>query len=303
MQEVSIEAMMEVGAHFGHQTRRWNPKMRPYLFGARSGIHIIDLERTYHLFRKALKLIQDVVASGKDVLFVATKQQALEVIRAEAQRCGMPYIVRRWLGGLLTNFDTISQSVGRLIDLQTRRENNDFEGYKKKELLEIDREIERLEATLGGIKKMKRMPGALFIVDPQREKIAVHEANVLGIPVIALTDSNCDPDPIDYVVPANDDSLRSIAYFTQYVANICLAGLEKRSELAKAEAAKPEEKPLRKGRELKDMKEKGRAFVAKSVAGDVADLEGSDGSYQVNVESEASVTPADADGAQVEDKE
>lgn len=230
--EMNLEEMMEAGAHFGHQTKRWNPKMRPYIYGARSGIHIIDLQKTLPLAQEALEFIAGIVAKGKDLLFVGTKPQARNVIQEQAGRCNMFYVTDRWMGGTLTNYQTIKKSIDRLIDLETRREKKDFEGYKKKELLEVDRTIDKLESSLGGIKKLKGVPGVLFVVDPKQERIAIQEANKLGIPVVALTDSNCDPDPIDYIIPSNDDAISSIEYFSAKVADACLAGLEKRELLA-----------------------------------------------------------------------
>lgn len=235
MIEVSIREMIDSGVHFGHQTHRWNPKMKPFIYGARSGIHILDLSQTQMLAGRAFRAIEDVVSQGLEVLFVGTKDQAQLVIEAEAKKCGMPHVTRRWLGGMLTNFATIRKSVERLLELESRREKNDFAGYTKKERLDIDREIEKLLTVLGGIKHMKSLPGIIFVVDPHQEDIAIHEANTLGIPIVALTDTNCDPDPIEYPIPANDDAVRSIQYFTAKAVLACLSGLEKREALARAE--------------------------------------------------------------------
>lgn len=277
---INIEEMMEVGAHFGHQTRRWNPKMKPYIFGAHSGVHILDLQQTQSLCAKALNAVESIVAQGSSVLFVGTKTQAQEVIAEQAKRAQMPYVNQRWLGGMLTNFQTIRKSVERLIEFTERREKNDFQGYKKKELLEIDREILRLESSFGGIKHMKRLPGAIFLVDPNIEKIAIHEANVLNIPLIALTDSNCDPDPIDYVIPSNDDAQRCIQLFTSKLADACLAGLAKREEIARSDSAKPEasRRPTRKAQVVEGA---GTAYVSKA---DAADEATTDGSFSAVVE-------------------
>jgi small subunit ribosomal protein S2 len=234
MFDIQIEAMMDAGAHFGHQTKRWNPKMRPYIYGSRSGVHIIDLQKTKALAVEALEYLTNAVAHGKDVLFVGTKPQAREVIKSQAIRAQMYYVTDRWMGGTLTNYQTIKKGIDRLIDLETRREKNDFEGYTKKELLDIDRTIIKLEASLGGIKRTKSVPAVLFVVDPKQEHIAILEANKLDIPVIALTDSNCDPDPIDYIIPGNDDAISSVEYFTTRVADACLAGLEKREFVAQS---------------------------------------------------------------------
>lgn len=261
MTEVTLEQMMDAGAHFGHQTRRWNPKMKPYLYGVRSGIHIIDLGQTFHLIKKAHKAVEDIVVQGHQVLFVGTKESAQAPIEEAAQRAGMPYVTRRWLGGMLTNFATIRRSVERLIELETRREKNDFAGYTKKELLGVDREIKRLLVTLGGIKTMRKLPGAVFVVDPMIEKIAVHEAKILGIPVIAILDSNCNPDSIDYLIPANDDSMRSIQLFTSQIAEACLAGVERRQAMALEEGNKREEG--KKRRVSTDLSGHGKAYGAK----------------------------------------
>lgn len=263
MTAISIEEMLDAGAHFGHQTRRWNPKMKPYIYGARSGVHIIDLQQTFSLSQKAFGFLEETVASGADVLFVGTKKQAQGVIEEEAKRCSMPYVTHRWMGGTLTNFETIKRSVDRLIDLETRRANNDFQGYTKKELLGVDREIVKLLATLGGIRNMKSRPGAVFVIDPGCERIAVHEANILEIPVAAMTDSNCDPDPVDYPIPANDDALRSIQLFASRAASACLAGLEKRELRAREEGGKPAEGRRRPARKMQEMEGAGRAFVSR----------------------------------------
>lgn len=265
MIELSIKDMIDAGAHYGHQTKRWNPKMKPYIYGARSGIYILDLQQTHYLAKEAFQAVEKVVASGKDILFVGTKQQAQGIIEEQANRCRMPYVSHRWLGGMLTNYVTIRKSVDRLLDYKKRRENNDFSGLTKKELLGIDREIEKLEKNLGGIQHMNRVPGAIFVVDPGAEKIAVHEANVLGLPVIAVTDSNCDPDPIDYVIPANDDSLRSINAFASCVADAVLAGLEKRQARAKLDeedvAKQPKSKPKRVNEGVEGS---GKAYVSRA---------------------------------------
>ena len=264
MIQISIQEMLDAGAHFGHQTRRWNPKMKPYIYGARSGVHIIDLQQTFSLAQKGLGFLEEVVARGEDVLFVGTKKQAQGVIEEEAKRCSMPYVTHRWMGGTLTNFQTIKKSVDRLIDLETRRANNDFQGYTKKELLGIDREIEKFLSVLGGIRNMKTPPGALFVVDPGQERIAVHEAEILEIPVVAMTDSNCNPDPIDYPLPANDDALRSIQLFTARAADACLAGLEKRELRAREEGAKGAlDARKRTGRKLQEMEGAGKAYVSR----------------------------------------
>lgn len=271
MIEVQIAEMMDTGAHFGHQTKRWNPKMRPYIYGARSGVHIIDLQQTKELAAQALQFITDSVARGLNVLFVGTKQQSREIVRDNAQRAQMFYVNDRWMGGTLTNFNTIKKSIDMLIDLETKRANNDFEGYTKKELLDIDRKIIKLEASLGGIKALKRIPDILFIIDPKQENIAVKEANKLGLPIVAITDTNCDPDPIDHVIPANDDAISSITYFTVKVADACVLGLEKREQNAQNESrseARGERRAPRPRRSVKGEeagKEAGKSYVSKAV--------------------------------------
>lgn len=288
MVDINIEEMMEAGAHFGHQTRRWNPKMKPYIYGTRSGVHILDLDQTQQMTLKAINSILDIVGHGGDVLFVGTKKQAQSVIEEEAKRCSMPYVTRRWLGGMLTNFGTIRKSVERLIELETKREKNDFAGLTKREKLGIDRQIEKLEIALGGIKKMRRLPGAIFAVDPHQEKIAVHEANVLGIPVIAITDSNCNPDPVNYIIPANDDSIRSIKVFVSKIAEACLQGLEKREILARegeGEAKAAKKKISRKAQEVEGT---GRAYVSKV---DVYEAPQETESFSASVEKEEPQSP------------
>lgn len=263
MTGISIQEMLDAGAHFGHQTKKWNPKMQPYIYAARSGVHILDLQQTQTLAEKAFNAIEEIVSRGETVLFVGTKKQAQEVVESEAKRCGMPFITRRWLGGMLTNFSVIRKSVENFIELETRREKNDFSGFTKRELLGVDRKIEKLMHSLGGIKTLKRPPGALFVIDPSMEKIAVHEANVLGIPVIAVTDSNCNPDPVDYVIPANDDALRSLQIFTAKIADACLAGIQKRDLKAREEEGREQTSRKKAGRKAQDVGEAGKAYVTK----------------------------------------
>lgn len=295
--ELQITEMMDAGAHFGHQTKRWNPKMKPYLYGARSGVHIIDLQKTKNLAVEALDFLVRMVGQGKDVLFVGTKQQARAVIRAEAQRAKMFYVTDRWMGGTLTNFQTIKKSIDRLIDLENRREKNDFEGYTKKELLNIDRTIAKLMASLGGIKGMKGQPGVLFVVDPKQERIAVSEANKIGIPVIAITDSNCDPDPIDYPIPGNDDAISSIEYFTRKVADACLLGLAKREENAR----NAPEQNARGGRDVGRRQRtsqpgEARSYVSRTVQGQA--FEGTaEGAYSAKIDATETATPANPEAS------
>ena len=210
MAVISMKQLLEAGVHFGHQTRRWNPKMAPYIFTERNGIYIIDLQKTVKKIDEAYDFMKEVGATGKPVLFVGTKKQAQAAIEDEAKRCGMYYVNQRWLGGMLTNYKTISARIKRLYDIQKMEEDGTFEKLAKKEVIKLRAEAEKLERFLGGIKEMKGMPGAMFIVDPKKEKIAVKEARILGIPVVGIVDTNCDPDDVDYIIPANDDAIRAV---------------------------------------------------------------------------------------------
>lgn len=238
MSTVTMKQLLESGVHFGHQTRRWNPKMKPYIFGARNGIYIIDLQKTVRLFKIAYQFIVDTVTAGESVLFVGTKKQAVDAIVEESERCGMFRVTHRWLGGMLTNFQTIKRSIDRLKTLQTMKEDGSINKFPKKEILRMEREMMKLDRNLGGIADMERLPGALFVVDPRRESIAVAEANKLRIPIVAIVDSNCDPDPIDYVIPGNDDAIRSIRLFASRIAEACIEGKQKREEQLQAELDK-----------------------------------------------------------------
>lgn len=265
--EIGVKEMLEAGVHFGHQTKRWNPKMRPYIFTARDGIHIIDLEQTAEQARRACKFITDTVALGNSVLFVGTKKQAHDVIEQEAQRTGQFFVSNRWLGGMLTNFQTIKQSIDRLNGLYAKKEKGELEKLLKKEVLGIEREIVKLEYSLGGIKNMSRLPGAVFIVDPNHEEIAKREAMKLNIPVVALIDTNSDPDGIDYLICGNDDAIRSIQFFTKLVADACIEGGKRREAALREQAAEEaKEKPARqKGPVVREQKigGKGKAWVGK----------------------------------------
>ena len=228
MAVVSMKALLETGVHFGHRTRRWNPKMKPYIFTERKGVHIIDLQQTIVALGEVSQLIQDTVAAGGTVLFVGTKRQAQETIEYEAERCGMPYVSERWLGGTLTNWRTIRQRIDYLLNLEARRDRGDFERLKKKEALGLERQIIKLNHRLGGIREMRDLPDLVYIVDVRREDTAVKEANKLDIPIIAIVDTNCDPDPIDYVIPANDDAIRAVKLITSKIADAVLEGLAQR---------------------------------------------------------------------------
>ncbi len=220
-----MKALLEAGVHFGHQTRRWNPKMRPFIFTERNGIHIIDLQQTVGRLTAALDFVRDVVNGGQQVLLVGTKKQARDAIESEAQRCGMPYVTNRWLGGTLTNFTTIQARSEYLVRREEARARGDFERLHKKEALGIDKEIEKLNRHLGGIKQMTRLPGAVFIIDPAAELIAVAESRRVKVPIVAMCDTNCDPDLIDYPIPSNDDAIRAIKLITNRVAGAVLEGL------------------------------------------------------------------------------
>lgn len=238
MAVVTMKELLEAGVHFGHQTRRWNPKMKPYIFGSRNGIYIIDLQKTVRLFQEAYQFVVQVVSSGETVLFVGTKPQAADIIREEAQRCGMYYVNHRWLGGMLTNFKTIRQRIDRLKELDAMFEDGSVSRFPKKEVLRLARERDKLQKNLSGIKEMSHLPGVLFVVDTQKEKIAVAEANRLGIPVVAIVDTNCDPDPIDYPIPGNDDAIRAVKLITSRIADACIEGRQRYEEFLQAETDK-----------------------------------------------------------------
>jgi small subunit ribosomal protein S2 len=221
---ITMKQLLEAGVHFGHQTKRWNPKMKPYIFGARNGIYIIDLQKTVGLARSALRFVSDAVAKGGSVLFVGTKKQAQDAIREEATRSGMFFVTNRWLGGTLTNFKTVKQGIERLKTIDKMAADGTYERLPKKEVAALEREREKLERNLGGIKEMARLPSAVFVIDTKKEHIAVHEANRLGIPVVAVVDTNCDPEGIEYVIPGNDDAIRSIRLFTGKMAEACVEG-------------------------------------------------------------------------------
>jgi len=221
---ISMKKLLEAGVHFGHQTRRWNPKMAEYIFTERNGIYIIDLQKTSDKVDEAYNFVKEVVASGEEVLFVGTKKQAQESTKSEAARCGMHFVSQRWLGGMLTNYQTIRRRIDRLNELKRMEEDGTFALLTKKEVIKLKGEAERLEKFLGGIKNMEKLPGALFIVDPRKERIAVQEAKILGIPVVAIVDTNCDPDEVDYVIPGNDDAIRAVKLLTATIADAILEG-------------------------------------------------------------------------------
>ncbi len=222
--KLNLEDLLKAGAHFGHQTQKWNPKMKPYVYGERNGIYIIDIAQSVDLAEKAFNFIKGTVQEGKSVLFVGTKRQASQVIRDTAEQCGAFHVSNRWLGGMLTNYKTIALSIDKLRKVEKMKENGDFELLTKKEQSKINKEIEKLEKNLGGIKNMRKLPGAVFVIDPNSERIAIQEARHLGIPVVAVTDTNCDPSGIDYVVPGNDDAIKSITLFANYFSQAVTEG-------------------------------------------------------------------------------
>ncbi len=239
----SLRELLEAGVHFGHQTRRWNPKMRQYIFGVRNGVHIINLEATLPLFQKAYDFVERTAAKGGTILFVGTKKQAQDVVIEEATRAGMYYVVNRWLGGTLTNFSTVKASIEKLKRFEEMGKDGTLEKLTKKERLQIDRECVKLEKNLGGIKDMRNLPAAIFLVDPTKERIAVAEARTLGIPIVAVADTNCDPDPIDYIIPGNDDAIRAIRLFAGRIADAVLAGKAQAKDLPVRETIQTEARP------------------------------------------------------------
>ena len=238
MSYITMKQLLESGVHFGHQTRRWNPKMKSYIFGARNGIYIIDLQQTVRMFKTAYEFVVDTVASGESILFVGTKKQARDSIYEEANRCEMFYVHNRWLGGMLTNFQTIKKGIERLKYLTGIFADGSVNRFPKKEILKLDKERVKLDNNLGGISDMERLPAALFIVDPKNENIAVREARRLSIPIVAIVDSNCNPDEIDYIIPGNDDAIRAIRLMTSRIADACIEGRERMEERLQAEADK-----------------------------------------------------------------
>src|SRR3954453_5779876 len=225
-----LRSLLDAGVHFGHQTKRWNPKMRPFIYGARNGIHIIDLDQTTRLFKRAYDFVVDTVGRGGHVLFVGTKRQAQDIVIEEARRSGMYFVTNRWLGGTLTNFRTIKQGLDRLRTLERMKEDGTYEQLLKKEVSKLEKERERLEKYLGGLKGMGAVPHAVFVIDPHQELIAISEARKLGVPIVAITDTNCDPDLIDFVIPGNDDAIRSIRLITSRVADACVEGAQRRKD-------------------------------------------------------------------------
>ena len=242
MSVISMKQLLEAGVHFGHQTRRWNPKMAQYIFTERNGIYIIDLQKTVKKLEEAYFFVRDVAAAGDSVLFVGTKKQAQEAVKEEAERCGQFYVNARWLGGMLTNFKTMRRRIDRLNQLKKMEEDGTFNLLPKKEVVKLKLEIEKLEKYLGGVKEMKRLPGALFVIDPRKEKNAIAEARKLGVPIVAIVDTNCDPDEVDYVIPGNDDAIRAVKLIAQTMADAIIEGRQGAQGAAEAEAEAAEAK-------------------------------------------------------------
>jgi small subunit ribosomal protein S2 len=238
MANISMKLLLEAGVHFGHQTNKWNPKMKPYIFGARNGIYIIDLQQTVGMFQAAYNFVVDMVAAGGGLLFVGTKKQSQEAVKEESERCGMPYVNQRWLGGMLTNFNTINKRIERLNLLEKMFSDDSVKAFPKKEIMKLQKEMNKLEKVLGGIKIIKRLPGGLFIVDPKRESIAVKEAQKLKIPIVAIVDTNCDPDDIDYIIPGNDDAIRAIKLFSSRICDAVIEGKKRFEEHVQADSDK-----------------------------------------------------------------
>jgi len=269
MVEMTVREMLEAGVHFGHQTHRWDPRMKTYIYGARNGIHIIDLQKTVQMCRVACEFITRIVAEGGSVLFVGTKRQAQPIVAEEAKRANMFYVSHRWLGGTLTNFRTIRASIERLKDLEKKRNEGGLEGLTKKEKLGVEREIIKLTKALGGIKEMNQLPSIVFIIDPHKEAIARMEVSRLKIPIVAIADTNCNPEGIEYLIPGNDDAIKSIKLFTAKITQACLNGLAQRETVMREKLAGREGEPrslVREAREMKPAAGKGRAYVSRPEA-------------------------------------
>ena len=272
MAYVTMKELLEAGVHFGHQTKRWNPKMKPYIFGARNGIYIVDLQRTVRMFKTAYDFVVDTVAGGKSVLFVGTKKQARDSIYEEANRCEMFYVHNRWLGGMLTNFQTIRQSIDRLNYLNNIQNDGSIELFPKKEQLKLAKARIKLDSNLGGIRTMNGLPGAMFVVDPKNEAIAVREGRRLNIPIIAIVDTNCDPDDIDYIIPGNDDAIRAIRLMTARMADACIEGSQRFAEKQQAESDKEVEEESEVAAVSAELAEGERKVISDGTDGPVVEI-------------------------------
>ena len=272
MAYITMKELLESGVHFGHQTKRWNPKMKQYIFGARNGIYIIDLQKTVRMFRRVYDFVIDIVASGKMLLFVGTKKQARDAIYEEANRCEMFYVHNRWLGGMLTNYQTIKKSIERLNYLNTIVNDGSINLFPKKEGLKLEKERVKLDNNLGGIRTMNNLPGAIFVVDPKNEAIAVREGRRLGIPIIAIVDTNCNPDEIDYIIPGNDDAIRAIRLITSRIADACVEGKERLDEKQQAEADKEVEEVSEVATVGAELKPGERKIISDGLEGPVVEI-------------------------------
>ncbi len=272
MAYITMKELLEAGVHFGHQTKRWNPKMKPYIFGARNGIYIIDLQKTVRMFKTVYDFVADTVANGKSILFVGTKKQARDSIYEEANRCEMFYVHNRWLGGMLTNFQTIKQSIDRLNYLNDIQNDGSINLFPKKERLKLGKEREKLDNNLGGIRNMNGLPGALFVVDPKNEAIAVREGRRLDIPIIAIVDTNCDPDDIDYIIPGNDDAIRAIRLISSRIAEACIEGKQRLAEKQQAEADKEIEEEAEIAAASAELKPGERKIISEGAEGPVVEI-------------------------------
>jgi len=272
MAYITMKELLESGVHFGHQTKRWNPKMKQYIFGARNGIYIIDLQKTVRMFRRVYDFVVDIVASGELILFVGTKKQARDAIYEEANRSEMFYVHNRWLGGMLTNFQTIKKSIERLNYLNTIVNDGSINLFPKKEGLKLQKERVKLDNNLGGIRTMNNLPGAIFVVDPKNEAIAVREGRRLGIPIIAIVDTNCNPDEIDYIIPGNDDAIRAIRLITSRIADACIEGKERLDEKQQAEADKEMEEVSEVATVGAELKPGERKIISDGLAGPVVEI-------------------------------
>lgn len=294
MVSVTMKELLEAGVHFGHQVRRWNPKMKEYIFGERNGIYIIDLQKTQRMFREAIAFVTNLIAEdkGKTVLFVGTKRQAQDAIREESEKCGQYFVNQRWLGGLLTNFQTVQKSIKRLKDLESMQTDGRYEKLTKKERIKLDRERESLNKNLSGIKSMSRLPDAIFIIDVKKEEIAVAEANRLGIPIVAVVDTNCSPEGIDYVIPGNDDALRAVRLFASRIADAIVEGNQIATEggvlASEAEESAESEAPKTEGR------------AGDALAAELASDDDDKGGVSGGETQSASMTPQGAETAEAE---
>ena len=254
MSTVTMKELLEAGVHFGHETKRWDPKMKPFIFGARNGIYIIDLQKTVQLFKEAYQFVRDIVAKGEYILFVGTKKQAQETIYEQATRCNMFYVNHRWLGGMLTNFQTIKRSIDRLNKLEAMKNEEIYNLLPKKEVIELEKERSRLERSLGGIKTMDRLPGAVFVVDPKKERIAVREARKIAIPSIGIVDTNCNPEEVDYIIPGNDDAIRAIHLFASKIADAAIEGRQIYEKQLQTEEAKEQKEAAEQAKSSEEIR-------------------------------------------------